>query len=100
MSYQPYADHHITPRKVQLCECRACLAEELASHHDRFERAKAIAARGMILCSICGNKRCPHANDHRHACTGSNEAGQPGSAYPHPGSRYPAPDVESDGGEV
>ncbi|MFS8319194.1 hypothetical protein RPF54_24860, partial [Enterobacter hormaechei subsp. xiangfangensis] len=29
-----------------------------------------------------GNKRCPHANDHRNACTGSNEPGQEGSAYP------------------
>ena len=38
----------------------------------------------MILCPTCGNKRCPHANDHRNACTGSNEPGQPGSAYPQP----------------
>jgi len=36
----------------------------------------------MVLCPDCGNKRCPHANDHRNACTGSNEPGQPGSAYP------------------
>ena len=35
----------------------------------------------MVLCSICGNKRCPHANDHRNTCTNSNEPGQPGSAY-------------------
>jgi hypothetical protein len=35
----------------------------------------------MILCSKCGNKRCPHATDHRNACTGSNERGQAGSAY-------------------
>ena len=36
----------------------------------------------MALCPECGNKRCPKANNHRHACTGSNEPGQPGSAYP------------------
>lgn len=36
----------------------------------------------MVLCPTCGNKRCPKANDHRNACTGSNEPGQPGSAYP------------------
>ena len=36
----------------------------------------------MILCETCGNKRCPKANDHRNECTGSNEPGQPGSAYP------------------
>ena len=27
----------------------------------------------MFLCATCGNKRCPHAADHRHACTNSNE---------------------------
>ena len=36
----------------------------------------------MVLCPDCGNKRCPKANDHRNACTNSNEPGQPGSAYP------------------
>lgn len=37
----------------------------------------------MVLCATCGNKRCPHAADHRHACTNSNEPGQPGSSYAH-----------------
>lgn len=36
----------------------------------------------MILCAQCGNKRCPHANDHRNKCTNSNALGQVGSAYP------------------
>lgn len=36
----------------------------------------------MIVCETCGNKRCPHANDHRNECSGSNEPGQPGSSYP------------------
>lgn len=36
----------------------------------------------FVVCPECGNKRCPHANDHRHACTGSNEPSQEGSAYP------------------
>lgn len=35
----------------------------------------------MIVCAICGNKRCPHATDHRNACTNSNEPGQPGSSW-------------------
>lgn len=35
----------------------------------------------MFVCTVCGNKRCPHANDRRHECTASNEPGQPGSAY-------------------
>ena len=34
-----------------------------------------------VLCMDCGNKRCPKATDHRLACTGSNEPGQPGSEY-------------------
>lgn len=36
----------------------------------------------FVVCPDCGNKRCPHANDHRNACTGSNEPGQEGSGYP------------------
>lgn len=35
----------------------------------------------MILCPVCGNKRCPHASDHYLPCTGSNEPGQAGSVY-------------------
>jgi len=38
----------------------------------------------MMVCSTCGNKRCPKAADHNLACTGSNEPGQEGSAYPLP----------------
>lgn len=35
----------------------------------------------MILCPVCGNKRCPHSTDHNQPCTNSNEPGQPGSRY-------------------
>jgi hypothetical protein len=35
----------------------------------------------MFLCAKCGNKRCPHAKDHRNECTNSNEPGQKGSLY-------------------
>jgi hypothetical protein len=35
----------------------------------------------MILCPQCGNKRCPHASDHRESCTGSNDPEQQGSRY-------------------
>jgi len=35
----------------------------------------------MILCNICGNKRCPHATDHELQCTDSNEPDQEGSVY-------------------
>lgn len=36
---------------------------------------------GMIVCPVCGNKRCPKATFHDMRCTGSNEPGQPGSRY-------------------
>lgn len=35
----------------------------------------------MVVCDLCGNKRCPHATDHRHECTRSNEPGQAGSVF-------------------
>lgn len=38
----------------------------------------------FIACNVCGNKRCPHSDDHRNPCTNSNEPGQPGSRYPKP----------------
>jgi hypothetical protein len=37
--------------------------------------------RRMIVCPQCGNKRCPKATFHGHACTGSNASGQAGSRF-------------------
>ncbi|HHB9367099.1 TPA: hypothetical protein ACOED0_002189 [Enterobacter roggenkampii] len=51
------------------CWCHTCRPVTFADSH-------------FVVCPECGNKRCPHANDHRNACTGSNEPGQEGSAYP------------------
>jgi len=34
----------------------------------------------MVLCPLCGNKRCPRASNHIYACTGSNDVRQVGSA--------------------
>ena len=51
------------------CWCRTC-------------RPITVTDMRFVVCPECGNKRCPHANDHRNACTGSNEPGQEGSAYP------------------
>ena len=69
------------------CKCRQCL-------RDRNE-GNVIAGvffpaelRTMILCQKCGNKRCPHAADHRNKCSGSNEPGQKGSAYELVGNLY------------
>lgn len=50
------------------CDCYAC-----ADGAARVSR--------MIVCPICGNKRCPRATHHDNACTGSNVPGQPGSRY-------------------
>lgn len=51
------------------CWCRTC-------------RPITLTDMRFVVCPDCGNKRCPHANDHLNACTGSNEPGQEGSAYP------------------
>lgn len=64
--------------EAHLCQCEKCF------------NARRVLKRGteplffdsrMILCAICGNKRCPHATDHELACTDSNEPGQAGSSY-------------------
>jgi len=61
------------------CVCHACIKE-----HDirspMFPNA-ALSLSTMIVCPTCGNKRCPKASDHRHACTNSNEPDQAGSIY-------------------
>lgn len=57
------------------CRCRSCLEARWAETQEEFP------VWGMILCSTCGNKRCPHANHHDNACTRSNELNQLGSAY-------------------
>lgn len=97
------ASHEIRVLRWKDCGCRPAGAEEIALW-DALTALSQPAAPGwvsgcqcgqcrpisladsgsvrMILCSICGNKRCPHANDHRNTCTGSNEPGQPGSSYP------------------
>jgi len=51
------------------CDCHRCLDEQYAMQEY------------MILCDICGNKRCPRASDHRLECTDSNDTGQKGSVY-------------------
>jgi hypothetical protein len=59
--------------------CNACIYE-FDLRHPQIPQLHLDSAR-MILCEHCGNKRCPHASDHRLACTNSNEPGQPGSIY-------------------
>ncbi len=61
---------------VNSCKCFECLKPNFTEFVSTF-----------IVCATCGNKRCPHATDHRLACTNSNDPGQLGSRYgiyPHP----------------
>ena len=65
---------------VATCQCRQCLRDRKEGSRIGKRFLPAEMSR-MILCEVCSNKRCPHATDHRHACTGSNDAGQIGSSY-------------------
>lgn len=62
----------------RLCGCITCDTDDRA-----FVRKTTgeLVFPFMIVCETCGNKRCPHAAHHDLPCTGSNEPGQPGSAY-------------------
>ena len=57
-----------SPAPTAVCHCIACLGPQESG-------------RQMVLCALCGNKRCPHANNHTNTCTNSNKSGQVGSAY-------------------
>jgi hypothetical protein len=59
---------------AQDCQCHHCWEE--------WKKGKeGIIIRPFIVCSECGNKRCPKATHHDNACTNSNEPGQAGSIY-------------------
>nr|WP_306782251.1 DUF551 domain-containing protein [Klebsiella pneumoniae] len=77
---QPQNAPQNIPEIIPDCWCRTC-------------RPVVLNDMRFVVCPDCGNKRCPRANDHRNACTGSNEPGQKGSAYPaapqSPGSEPP-----------
>jgi hypothetical protein len=59
--------------------------------HSCFKASGGVMLDRMILCSECGNKRCPKASDHNFSCTGSNEPGQWGSIYNTPPAPQPVP---------
>lgn len=70
-AYEAFAKELGGQRKLAMSvDCRRCFREKGGKMNVR-----------MFLCPVCGNKRCPTATDHRHACTHSNEPGQPGSDY-------------------
>ncbi len=95
------AQNHVSPEQSPIdhgyrpeCECSGCKATaricaELSANSSanpdcwcRTCRPVVLNDMRFVVCPDCGNKRCPRANDHRNACTGSNEPGQEGSAYP------------------
>jgi hypothetical protein len=78
------AQSHAPAAPLSACQCARCGDERWAAAHPGKQHTPFNGPPSMtmmVLCAICGNKRCPHATDHRHACTGSNEPGQPGSSY-------------------
>lgn len=56
--------------RIPSCKCRRCVSDD-----------PVYILSNMVVCNICGNKRCPHATDHELECTNSNEPGQKGSMY-------------------
>lgn len=64
-----YHDGRETP-----CPCYTCQEPHFPTIYLRYQLS-------MILCEICGNKRCPHATNHIYECSHSNELGQIGSRY-------------------
>lgn len=62
------------------CECHRCIAEHKLGLQVGWMWVP-LSSTKMILCTVCGCKRCPKASDHNLACTGSNATGQPGSIY-------------------
>lgn len=59
-----------------VCNCRTCIEQR----GDTINGLPRLMCE-FIVCPTCGNKRCPHATDHRHECTNSNDRGQPGSVF-------------------
>jgi hypothetical protein len=59
------------------CICHKCIKENNLTNEAGWPLSSCV----MIVCDICGNKRCPKASDHALACTNSNAPGQPGSIY-------------------
>lgn len=56
----------LADQKAADCGCHACNPK----------------AWWMVCCRTCGNKRCPRAASHDNECSGSNEAGRPGTRFP------------------
>ena len=66
---------------TDICGCSRCQSEQT-----KYENLPIIGSGVPLMlkkgwryaCEICGNKRCPHHEDHEFMCTNSNEPGQVG----------------------
>lgn len=67
-----YGSHIVVFTEGEVCGCAEC-REAIDAVIDSFY---SMLSQGMILCPLCGNKRCPHASSHRYSCTQSNVFGQ------------------------
>ena len=68
---------HVLGAEPEPCPCRRCERERGETVHGiPSERTH------MTVCPVCGNKRCPHAEYHAYACSGSNAPGQTGEPVP------------------
>lgn len=69
-------------RMARAQKLKTCCLRHLEESTESWPHLEMWQARSrMMLCSDCGNKRCPRATDCGLACTGSNEPNQPGSVY-------------------
>jgi hypothetical protein len=73
-----YRDAYAQPEQEPVAKycCRLC-----------FNKSGSLLLDRMILCSECGNKRCPKATNHELQCTNSNAPNQAGSIYNTPPQR-------------
>lgn len=72
----------IRKRLEQITPPRSCCQNHWLEDYLKLdEKDKEFIFRPFVVCSICGNKRCPKATDCNLECTGSNDVGQPGSIY-------------------
>ena len=78
MSSKGYTDDDFKIEQEPVAKycCRLC-----------FNKSGSLLLDRMILCSECGNKRCPKATNHELQCTNSNAPNQAGSIYNTPPQR-------------
>lgn len=54
------------------------LSDKIYDCHKCFKMSGEVFMSRMIVCPLCGNKRCPKAQNHNFQCTRSNEPNQEG----------------------